>query len=206
LKKILLNTILIGCFILIIITVNAQSYEKGGISIGGNADIQFIDNIKYNEKYTNINIDIDFSCLITHKSFLGFRLNLYLFNEKTSNSYTHNNDWISSYYYKTLLIDAVYIEMFGGYGKDHFKHESTTGFHGSSNIHIAQFGVGASYPQFLSANIVLNPMIVYDHTIMFVKNLEEYTSNQHFNNLYIKVGLYFYFNSNQKFKNYENKS
>ena len=39
---------------------------------------------------------------------------------------------------------------------------------------------------------------------MFVKNLDEYTSNQHFNNIVIKVGLYYYFNTNQKVKNYEN--
>ncbi len=194
-KKAFLNIILIGYFTInTVITIKAQSFEKGGISIGGNTNIHFIDNKKYGEKYTNINIDIDFGYLITNKSFLGYRLNLYLYNEKTDQNYTKNNNWISSCYYKTLLLKRIDIEAFSGYGKYHFKHESKDGAHGLSNFHMAQFGIGVGFPQFLSAKIVLNPTICYDHTIMFVKNFEDYKSNQHFNNLVLKVGLYYYFN------------
>src|SRR4030043_1121946 len=200
-KIALINIILIGYFTL---TINAQSFEKGGISIGGNANIHLIDNKKYSEKNTNINIDLDFGYMITHKSFLGFRLDLYLFNEKGKEYYSHKNDWMSSYYYRTLLIDAIYIDIFGGYGKHYFKYESKDGFHGFDKIHMAQFGAGIGFPKFLTPNIILNPVISYNHKIMFVKNLGEYPSNQHFNNIIIKVGLYYYFNTNQKIKNYEN--
>ncbi len=156
------------------------------------------------KKNTNINIDIDFGYLITHKSFLGFRLDLYLFNEKNKEHYTHENNWMSNCYYRTILFDVINIDIFSGYGKDYFKHESKDGFYGFDNIHIAQFGADIGFPKFLFTNIILNPAISYNHKIMFVKNLDEYTSNQHFNNIVIKVGLYYYFNTNQKVKNYEN--
>jgi hypothetical protein len=69
---------------------------------------------------------------------------------------------------------------------------------------MAQFGACIGFPKFLTPNIVLNPGISYNHKIMFVKNLGEYSSNQHFNNIIIKVGLHYYFNTNQKIKNHEN--
>ena len=136
-------------WIFITLTINAQSFEKGGIIIGGNANIHFIDNKKFGEKNTNINIDIDFGYLITHKSFLGFRLDLYLFNEKNKEHYTHENNWMSNCYYRTILFDVINIDIFSGYGKDYFKHESKDGFYGFDNIHIAQFGADIGFPKFL---------------------------------------------------------
>lgn len=203
-RRISLNIILIECFAFIFINVRAQSFEKGGIIIGGNANIHLIDNKKYSEKNTNINMDIDFGYMITHKSFLGYRLDLYLFNEKTKEHYTHENNWMSNCYYRIILINDIYIDISVGYGKDHFKHESVGGFYGLNDIHMAQFGAGIGLPKFLTPNIILNPVIMYNHKIMFVKNLGEYSSNQHFNNMIIKIGLYYYFSTNSKIKNNEN--
>jgi hypothetical protein len=132
--------------------------------------------------------------LITNKSCLGFRLNLFLSNEKTDESYLNSNNWISCCYFKTRIINEFYIETFSGYGKDHFKHVSQNGFKGSDDINIVQFGTGLGYSYFLFNNVVINPILSYDHSIWFVKNTEEYSSNQHFNHIIFKVGLYYYFN------------
>ncbi|KPK80697.1 MAG: hypothetical protein AMS27_16345 [Bacteroides sp. SM23_62_1] len=206
-RKTFQNIVLIGYLIhSVIISAKAQSFEEGGIIIGGNMNIHFINNIKYDTRNTDINTDFDIAFLTTDKTFIGFRLNLLLLNEKNDESYTNKNDWISNCYFKTPLFKSIYIEIFGGYGKWYFKHESNSGSHGYSNIHMTQFGTGIGFPKFLSAHIVLNPFISYDHKIMFVKKLEEYNSNQHFNNLVFKVGLYYYFNPKQKTKKNNNSN
>jgi hypothetical protein len=199
LKTFLLRTItVVYVNFTITVCIDAQSFEKGGTSIGGNFNINFVELKTIKEGRNDINTDIDFGYLITNKSVLGFRLKLILSNEKTNESYTNFNEWISSYYFKTRVINKFYIETFSGYGKHHFKHESQNGSEGSSDINIAQFGLGLGYPYFLFNNVIINPILSYDHTIMFVKNQEEYSSNQHFNHIILKVGLYYYFSCKTK--------
>jgi hypothetical protein len=98
----------------------------------------------------------------------------------------------------------LYIETFTGYGKYHFKHESLNGFKGFDDINISQFGIGIVYPYFLFNNVVVTPILCYDHEIWFVKNQEEYSSNQHFNHIVFKVGIQYYFKCLTKINRHEN--
>jgi hypothetical protein len=205
LKTFLLRTItVVYVNFTITVCIDAQSFEKGGTSIGGNFDISFIDLKTIKEKHNEINTDIDFGYLITNKSWLGFKLRLSLSNEKTNESYGNYNHWKSNCYFKTRIFNKFYIETFSGYGKYHYKHVFQNKVDVLDDINIAQFGLGLGYPYFLFNHVVINPMLSYDHTIMFVKNLEGYSSNQHFNHIIFKVGLYYYFNCLTKINHYEN--
>jgi len=180
----------------------SQSFEKGGFIMGGNITMNITDEKRYNLLHTDMNISYDLGYLITNRSMVGYRFSLILDNEKSKENYDNYSDWISYCYFKTKLTDPIFIEIYGGYGKYHHKYKTgdPTGAH---DYHIADFGTGIQYHKFLSQKIVLILGISYDHFILFVKDNEEYFSNQHFNEIIFKIGLHYYFNNNQKLNSYE---
>jgi len=126
--------------------------------------------------HTDINIDYDLGYLITNRSLIGYRFSLLLNNEKNNEKleeyYAHRNARISYCYFKTNIKNPIYLEIYGGYGKDHFKSEASWGAKGAHDYHIADFGAGIQYHRFISQKIVLISGISYDHFILFVKDIE----------------------------------
>ena len=198
-----INVILIGFITLIkVYPLYSQSYEKGGFLMGGNITINIADQIMNDQRHTDINIDYDLGYVSTNKSQIGYRFTLGLDNEKNQETqedyYSHRYAWISYGFYRRRLSDPFYLEIYGGYGKDHSKVESSFGFYGGHNYHITDFGAGIQYHRFVSQRIVIIPGISYDHFILFVKDDDEYFSNQHYNQVIFKIGFHYYFNNNLK--------
>lgn len=170
-----------------------QSAEKGGMTIGTNNLVSYSERLDTEFSELDVRSDIQWQYFISDKSSLGLKFNIIHTGYKTEHSTGWQHHWTAGSFIQRLLIKSLYIKLDTGFGKDRFIGSTDSGGSGSHNIVVFETGTGINYYKFLIPNLILVPSIIFEHKILFVKEMDDYDSNQHLNNIYFGIGLYYYF-------------